>query len=77
MVAVAALEEMASHSLGTAVGYILHCPPVTGRHGLTVPVAVLGPAGPENIRYPWHVAALQVGHETIQGFGEGMETLVC
>ncbi len=54
VVAVIALEEMAPHSFGAAVGYILDCPPMTGRHGMTVPVAVLGTAGPENIRYPRH-----------------------
>lgn len=54
MIAVAAPEEMASHPLGAAVDDILHRPSVTWRHGVTVPVAVLGTAGPENIRYPRH-----------------------
>lgn len=47
-------EEMSSHPLGAAVDNILHGPPVTGRHGVTVPVDVLGTTGSENIRYPRH-----------------------
>jgi hypothetical protein len=55
MIAVGALEEMASHSLGTAVDNILHCPPVTRRHSVAILVAVLRTVGPHNIRYPRHV----------------------
>ena len=54
MIAVAAAEEMSSHPLGAAVDDILHGPPVTGRHGVTVPVAILGTAGSKYIRYPRH-----------------------
>src|SRR3972149_4768063 len=55
VIAVTALEDMTSHSLGTAVNNILHCPPVTRRHGVAIPVAVLRTVGPDNIGYPWHV----------------------
>ena len=55
VIAVAALEDMTSHSLSTAVNNILHCPPVTRRHGVAIPVAVLRTVEPDNIRYPWHV----------------------
>jgi len=55
VITVAALENMISHRLGTAVNNILHSPPVTGRHGLVIPVSVLRTKGPDNIRYPRHV----------------------
>jgi hypothetical protein len=54
MIAVAAPEEMSSHPLGAAIDDILHCPPVTGQHGVTVTVAILRTAGSEDIRYSRH-----------------------
>jgi len=69
-----ALKEMSPHPLGAAVDNIPHRPPMTGRQGVAIPVAVLGTAGPEDIRYPGH--GLKIGHKMIQGFGECIEALV-